>query len=360
MAKPEPVDAATPPAPSQIPSRPGARRARTRPTIKDVAAEAGVSLKTVSRVLNLEPGVAPATAARVAEASERLGFKRNEAAAHLRRLDRSTRLIGLVTEDLANPFYSVLAQAVEEVVRASGYLLMVASSDEDPATEREVIQALCSRRVDGLIVVPTGPDHSFLLPEIAAGTAVVFVDRPALSGQVDTVLAANADGAIQGVRHLLDAGHRRIAYLGDDQAISTAKDRYRGYREAMDAAIGGVDERLVTLGLHDTEAAEAATIDVLSVEPQPTALFCSNNRITVGALRALRRRPVELALVGFDDFELADVLEPGITVVTQDVAALGRTAAELLLGRLGGEDRPASRVVLGTTLVVRGSGEVAP
>jgi LacI family transcriptional regulator len=333
---------------------------RWRPTIKDVAAEAGVSLKTVSRVLNLEPGVAAATSLKVKAAAERLGFQRNETAAQLRRLDQSSRLIGLVIEDLANPFYSTLARGVENVVRGAGYLLMVASSDEDPTVERDVLRALLTRRVDGLIIVPTGPDQSFLLPEIVGGTAIVFVDRPALSGRADVVMAANAEGAVQGVTHLIDFGHRAIGYLGDDQVIATARDRYLGYCDAMASAGLVPDEAFVRLGLHDTAAAEAAVNELLEGEPAPTALFTSNNRITVGALRAMRRHPTPVALVGFDDFELADVVDPGITVVAQDVGAMGRTAAELLLSRLRSAERPVTKVVLGTRLVVRGSGERRP
>jgi LacI family transcriptional regulator len=331
-----------------------------RPTIREVAAESGVSLKTVSRVLNLEAGVARPTAERVMDAVARLGYQRNEGAAHLRRLNGSNRLLGLVTEDLGNPFYSALAGAVEEVARTNGFLLMVASSEEDPEIERAVVAAFCGRRVDGMIVVPTGADHRYLLAEMAAGTAVVFVDRPSLEGQVDTVLTANAEGVERGVAHLVEHGHRRIAYLGDDPAIHTAEERHRGYRQAHERSGLAVDAGVVRLGLHDAPAASEATRELLQLADPPTAFFTGNNRLTVGALRALRghRRPV--ALVGFDDFELADVVEPGITVVTQDVAAMGRTAAELLLRRLGGEQRPATQVTLGTRLVCRGSGELRP
>lgn len=334
---------------------------RARPTIRDVAAEAGVSMKTVSRVLNAEPGVAAVTADRVREAASRLGFQRNEAAANLRRLDRSTRIVGLVTEDLSNPFYSGLASAIEGVTRQHGYLLMVASSDEDAETERDVLSALCTRRVDGLIVVPTGTDHSFLLSEVASGTAVVFVDRPALEGEVDCVVSANAEGAASGVRHLIAQGHRRIAYLGDDPAIFTARERHAGYLAAMAASNAPVDDSLVHLGLHDTVAAESACRALLSRPPDPpTAVFAGNNRLTIGALHAIRDHGRPVALVGFDDFELADVLRPAVTVVAQDVEAIGRTAAELLLRRLAGDRRPAALVTQGTHLIARGSGEVRP
>ena len=206
---------------------------RSRPTIRDVAQAAGVSVKTVSRVLNDEPYVRPKTAAQVRSAATRLGFQRHEAAASLRRLDSSTHVVGLVIEDVSNPFYSIVVRAVEEVARSRGYLLLVASSDEDPQKEREVLRAFCSRRVDALIVVPAGTDHDFLASELEAGTAVVFVDRPGRVGKADSVIAANAAGARRGVEHLASHGHRRIAYIGDAPGIYTADERKRGYLDAL-------------------------------------------------------------------------------------------------------------------------------
>jgi LacI family transcriptional regulator, galactose operon repressor len=329
-----------------------------RPTIRDVAAEAGVSLKTVSRVLNRERWVAPATALRVLAAVDALGYQRHEPAANLRRLGQSTSIIGLVIEDLANPFYSVLARAVEEVARDHQYLLMVACSDEDPAKEVQVIRALCASRVDGLIVVPTGAEHSFLLPEMAAGTAVVFVDRPGVGVDSDTVVATNARGTAEAVTHLLDRGHRRIGYLGDDPEIYTAAERYAGYCRALESAGIEVDEALVKLGVSDVAGAEAAAEELMGRSDPPTAVVGGNNRLTIGALRATRRDGRPVAVVGFDDFELADMLDPPVTVVSQDAFALGHTAAELLFRRLGGDRRPAQQVMLGTTLVIRGSGDV--
>ena len=329
-----------------------------RPTIKDVAAGAGVSLKTVSRVLNGEGSVAPDTALRVRAAVKALGYQRNEPAANLRRRGQSTSIIGLVIEDVANPFYSVLAGAVEQVAHANDCLLMVASSDEDPRQEVEVIRAFCSRHVDGLIVVPTGAEHSFLLPEMAAGTAVVFVDRPGVGVDGDSVVAANASGTAEAVAHLLDQGHVRIGYLGDDPAVYTAAERYAGYRQALEGAGLDLDESLVRLGVSDITAAEASADELITLADPPTALFGGNNRLTIGVLRAARRDGRDVAVVGFDDFELADMLEPPVTVVSQDTFALGRTAAELLFRRLGGDRRPSQHVVLDTTLVIRGSGEV--
>ena len=329
-----------------------------RPTMEDVAAYAGVALKTVSRVVNGEPGVTPGTAERVRAAIDQLGFRRNDSARILRK--GQTASIGLIMEDIGNPFYSVLARAVEDVARDHGHLLFTGSSDEDPARERELALAFCARRVDGLIVIPASDDHTYLLPEITAGIATVFVDRPARLIDADTVLCDNAGGSREGVAHLIRAGHRRIGFIGDSPRIFTSMQRHRGYREAMAAAGLRVDDAWVTMG-SPTTAGVGAELDQMLGGPTPiTALFCGNNRISVTALRRLGGRTRKLALVGFDDFELADMLDPGITVVAQDVARLGRVAAELLFRRLAGDRGPAERIEVVTQLIQRGSGELPP
>jgi LacI family transcriptional regulator len=325
----------------------------------DVARTAGVSLKTVSRVVNEEPGVRPETAELVHDAIRSLGFRRNDMARALRRGQRSQTL-GLIIEDVSNPFYSAIARVVEEVARNRGLLVIIASSDEDPERERDLVRLLCERRVDGLLIVPAGDDQSFLQPELSLGTRAVFIDRPPGRLEADAVLLDNVGGARGGVEHLLAQGHRRIGMVGDAVTIFTAVERLRGYREALEAAGLGVDEALVRLGVHGTTAAEAATRELLALPEPPTALFSGNNRITIGALRALDVHDRRVALVGFDDFELAEMLALPVTVIAYDAAELGRQAAELLARRLAGDARPPGQVVLPTNLIARGSGEVPP
>ena len=329
-----------------------------RPTMKDVAARAGVGLKTVSRVVNGGSGVTPGTAARVAAAIGELGFRRNEGA----RMVRTGRGggVALLLEDLADPFSATLGRAVEDVARRHGSLLFSGSSAEDPALERELALAFCARRVDGLVVVPAGDDHRYLLPELAVGIPAVFVDRPARQIEADAVLSDNAGGAREAVEHLIRHGHRRIGFLGDRPHIHTTAERLRGYREAMAVAGLPVDETWVVTGPTDT-ATVTAEVDRLTSGAAPvTALFTGNNRITFGALQRLPALVARPALVGFDDLELAPLLTPGLTVVAQDPAGLGREAAELLFRRLDGYDGPPQRVVLPTRLIPRGSGESAP
>lgn len=327
-----------------------------RPTMKDVAAEAAVSLKTVSRALGGEPGVKTATRERVVAAAAGLGFRRNDLAASLRRLDRSMATVGLVIEDLANPFYAAVMRGVESVVRAHGNVLLVASSEEDSTLEREIVGTFLSRRVDGLIVVPASPDQSYLARDRAAGLAVVYLDRPPTLADADCVLAANASGAADAVRHLIELGHRRIGYVGDVRSIYTARERHRGYVRALRQASIEPDPALVRHAVADADRAAAVVAELLADPRPPTAIFAGNNRCTIGAVRALAGLRPQIGLVGYDDFELADLLDPPVTVVANDARALGRAAAERLLARIDGDSSEPQRIVLPARLIVRERG----
>lgn len=341
-------------------SKTGATATAVRPTMRDVASRAGVSLKTVSRVLNGEPGVVASTSERVRLAVSELGFTRNDIAAGLRRRGQGTASVGLIIEDVANPFYSSLTGAVEERARARGHVLFAGNSSANPVQERQLVQAFCARRVDGLIIVPAGDDHSYLGAEIARGTNVVFADRLPASIDADAVVTANAEGAASGVTHLVKHGHRRIAFIGDAVSVWTAAERLAGYRKALKDNNIPDDAVLVRVGVRDTDAAERAVRDLLALPAPPTAVFAGNNLLTVGAYRAIRGRQPRVALVGFDDFALADLLDPPVTVVAQDAAALGRASADLLFARLDDPHRDTRIETLPTRLLVRGSGEVRP
>jgi LacI family transcriptional regulator len=323
--------------------------------MRDVAHTAGVSLKTVSRVINEEAGVAPETAARVAEAIADLGFERNDLARSLRQ-GRSSSTLGLIIEDVGNPFYFTVAQAVEATARDRGFLLITASAREDAERERELVSALLRRRVDALLVVPAGPDHRY----ISTSARTVFLDRPPRGVAADTVLLDNVGGARRAVEHLIEQGHERIGCVADAAELYTASERLAGYREALSAAGLPEDPALVISGNRDAAAAQAAVDHLLAMpsKRRPTAVFAANNRNTVGALHALAGRERPAALVGFDDFELADLL--GTTVVRGDPWRLGKQAAALAFGRLDGDDRAPLVIALPTELVARGSGEVAP
>jgi LacI family transcriptional regulator len=328
--------------------------------MRDVASTAGVSLKTVSRVVNGEAGVRADTAARVEAAIARLGFARNDVARSLR--DGKANALGLVIEDVANPFYSAIARTVEDAAHARNHILITGSCEEDPERERELVLRLLRRSVDALLVVPAGSDHRYLLPEVGAGTPVVFLDRPARGIDVDTVLLDNLGGARAATEHLLDQGHERIAFVGDPPSLYTAQERLAGYREALQRAGRTPDDALISLGSHDAASAERAVRDLLALPKtsRPTALFTANNRNTVGALRALRDETQPVALVGFDDFELADMLPVPVTVVRHDPAEMGRIAADLAYARLDGDDGLPQKRTIACEVVARGSGELGP
>jgi LacI family transcriptional regulator len=332
-----------------------------RPTMTDVARAANVSLKTVSRVVNEERSVSGPTLLSVQQAIRDLGYRRNEHARALRE-GRLSRMLGLVTKDVSNPFYAALARGVEEEVRDRALLVVAGSTDEDSERERALLELLCECRVGGLLVVPTGPDHSFLASELALGTPVVFVDRPPCHLAADTILIDNVGGARAAVLHLVAHGHRRVAYVGDLAGVFTTVGRLQGYREALVAAGLPFDQELVRLGCHDSKSAEAAIIDLLSLPVPPTAVFTGNNRITSGVLRALAGVAVARppAMVAFDDFELAPLLSPPVTVVAYDPVELGRRAARLICERLDGDAGPPRRIVVPTRLIPRGSGEAGP
>jgi LacI family transcriptional regulator len=329
--------------------------------MRDVAALAGVGLKTVSRVINDEPGVSSDLAAKVRRAAARLDYQPNLTASNLRRVGQKTATIGLLLQDIANPFSSALHRAVEDAARARGVDVFSGSVDEDPERERRLAAKFAARRVDGLIIVPASHDQSYLVNDRRAGMALVFVDRPPELIDADAILADNVGGARMGVRHLVESGHRRIAYLGDDQTISTAQERFFGYRRALEDAGVPLPASLVRHDLGDVGAAEGAAFELVTGPDVPSAIFASQNLVTVGAIRALRRTGMQhdVAIVGFDDFMLADLLEPPITVVAQDPTAMGRTAAEVLFRRLDGDLSPTARTIVETRLLVRGSGEIA-
>jgi LacI family transcriptional regulator len=333
-----------------------------RATMRDVAALAGVSLKTVSRVVNGTTTVDEALAARVRRAAAQLNYRHNMTASNLRRGDRRSFMIGLMLEDVSNPYSSVIYRAVEDVARERGVGVLAGSLDEDPVRERELAATLVGRRVDGLIMVPAGRDHSYLRDEQEIGTAVVFVDRPPALLPADAVLADNARGAMTAVRHLVTHGHRRIAFLGDLATIATAQERHAGYLDALREAGLPADPAIVRRDLRTAEAARDAATELLTGPEPPTALFSSQNLVTLGAVRALRACGAQhrTAMVGFDDLLLADLLDPPVTVVAQDVQAIGTLAAQILFRRIDGDTSPPRAHVIPTRLIPRGSGEIPP
>ena len=327
-----------------------------RPTLHDVARRAGVSPRTVSRSVDNDPHVAPETKQRIAGIINELGYRRNENARALKAGDR-TSTIALVTEDLANPFYSAIARALGTAAAEYKTDLFVASSEEDPDREQVMVLGLLGRRVDGIVLVPTASDHTWLQREIDSGTAVVCVDRPAPGLSVDTVVLDNAAGSAAAVGQLLLAGHQRIALLGDDSGIWTVQQRMDGYRRALTSAGVRIDPQLLSLNSRTPVDAARAVDAMMRLEDPPTAVFCINNRITLGAVLRLAALDRRLDVAGFDDFESSALAPWPLTLATYDATEMGRQAAELLFDRINHPaGSPPRHVVVPVTLLQIGRG----
>lgn len=334
-----------------------------RPTMKDVAGAAGVSFKTVSRVVNREDGVSDQLTERVVAAIEKLGYQPDDRAQRLRRGGQLSATIGLIHADIANPFFAAVHSGVEQVARERSCLILSGSSDHEPDRQQEIVRAFAGRRVDGLIVVPVGDTSTLptaspaVEAEIARGTPVVFVDRdPGLVG--DVVASDHFGGARRATEHLVKAGHRAIAFLGSRGQVYSAAERRRGFTETMQRA--SLATEMMAFDIRSAAEAEQVVAKLLHASEPPTAIFAAQNYLSIGTARALHRagRQHDVAMVGFDDFEMADVVEPGITVMAQDGVALGRRAGELLFARLDDRARKPRRDVIPVTLLARGSGEI--
>ncbi len=324
----------------------------SRPTMADVATLAHVSIKTVSRVVNREDGVRPETARRVREVIEQLGFHRNEGASTLRK-GRSTS-IGLIVEDLANPWYSHLASSIEQEARLHQHLLVSASAEGSSERESQLVDALVARRVEGLIVVPATAEPSEAIRRAALDIPVVCVDSPSPGLAVDAVLGDNDGGTRSAVEHLAARRHERIGFLGDDAAIWTAQRRCTAFVAACES-LGLPGPSRTALGPYRPDEV-TAMLREWGCGPAPvTALVTGNNRVTLDVLRAMRQLGSTFALVGYDDFELADFLEPPVTVIHQDPAALGQRAVQQIFARLDGDTSAPRTFVVPTLLIVRGS-----
>ncbi|MDH3682015.1 MAG: LacI family transcriptional regulator [Acidimicrobiia bacterium] len=328
--------------------------------MRDVANAAGVSLKTVSRVVNNEASVTAGLEQRVRSAIRALGYQPDDRARYLRRAATGSRSLGFVQTDVANPFFAAMFRGLEDVVRAEGFLVFAGSSDADPDREEELVRAFIARRVDGLVIASARSDLSFLAAEVEHGTPLVFVDLEPAIDLGDVVRTDHYGGAAMATRHLLEHGHRRIAFLGDSPMFFSARERRRAFVDVM--AEAGCPTPWLLTDLTTPEESEAAAHELLNRADRPTALFTAQNFVTIGAVKAMHGLGVqhEIALVGFDDVDIAELVEPKLTVVPQDPGALGRLAGERLFARLASTGRPFERTVLESKLIPRGSGEIRP
>lgn len=330
--------------------------------MRDVAERAGVSFKTVSRVVNAEGGVSEVLADRVAGAISELGYRPDERARRLRQSDAKTGAIGFVIVDVSNPFFSSVLRGIEEVATAHDSIVMSGSTDGDKDRERQLIDAFVSRRVDGLIVVPEGSTDNTLRVEIERGTPIVFVDLEPSELTADLVRSDHHLGSVAATEHLIAHGHRDIAFFGDHPDISSSRLRRAGYEQALTAVGIDIDEnRIVQDRLRPDEWRDVIRT-YLETHERPTAIFSAQNFVTVGCTQALHDLDLHttIAQVGFDEIELGDVVTPGITTVPQHPLDLGRRAAQTLFNRIGGDRGDVTKEIIASPIIQRGSGEIRP
>ena len=327
---------------------------RGKPTMNDVAGEAGVSLGTVSKVLNADATVAPALRARVLAACERLNYRRNRIAASLR--SRQTHTIGLIVPDILNTFYAALAEKVENLATSAGYTLMVVTTGENPQAARERIGVLKERQVDGMIVIPSLDGSEVLAPAIGSDMPCVIADRISAEDAYPSVATDNFDAAYQGARHLLSLGHRKITLAVNTPRLWNTRERIGGFERALAEAKGRGEVRQVGMTVEEARI----SLEALCRERErPTALFTSNNLVTLGALRALQNCqvdvPGDMSLLAFDDFEWLSLLKPAVTAIRQPVDQIAIEAWRLMSHLIGGRSISTPHIRAGGQLIIRES-----
>lgn len=315
-------------------------------TIYDVAAKAGVSPATVSRVFN-GIKVTPDRVQAVRRAAEELGFVPNRNARRLR--TSSSEIIAMMVPDIENPFFTVMTRAVEDVARAEGYSVMLCNTDEDPEREQEYLRAAVSDPVAGIIMVPSSRTTNLDLA-LERGVPVVCVDRRAPGNAVDAVVADNIGGAVAGTQLLFDAGYRRVGCVSGPERVETAEDRAEGWRRAVEQATGlPPDPQLLRRAEFTVAGGEEATRALLDLDEPPDAIFAANNKLSAGLIRVLADRgllPPKTGVMAFGGLPLVLLSPMGIMVTHLPTRELGLRSASMLLERIHGLKSPARDIVL--------------
>lgn len=329
-------------------------------TIKDVALKAGVSTAAVSHVINESRAVSIDTKKKVRHAIKALRYRPDGIARSLR--VNQTGTIAVLIADVTNPFFADFVRGVEDEAHRRGerYNLLLCNTEENGERERRAIELVLERRIDGIVMAPAGGNETLLAELVESGLPLVFGDRRLKGVAADTVVANNFEAAAGLARHLISLGHRRIGLLDADLSASAIHDRVAGFRSAMTEAGLTLDPAHVVTSASNIPAATAAGSVLLATSPRPEAVFCTNNFMTLGMVRAVQEQgldcPRDIAVVGFDDFPWATAFRPRLTVVAQPAYEIGREAATLLFDRISGRRTgPTVQMVLDTTLVIRDS-----
>lgn len=325
--------------------------------MRDVAAAAGVSVTTVSHVLNNTRPVSPELRRRVEAAVAAAGYTTNSVARAL--ATRNTMLIGVVMSFLSNPFFAPLVSSIEKTARRHGYTLLLTDNHENATDETTQVRIMLDRRVDGVVLAPASTHPERILDLLAQrGVPTVLVDRFA-DNRFDEVGVENIESTASLVRHLVEHGHSRIGFVSGKAGLSTTTERLAGYRLGLERTGLPYDRRLVRSGSSRTEPAREAVKVMLDTPNPPTAVIPANNAMTIGVLRGLRERgarvPDDIAVAAFDDFAWADLMNPGITAIAQPIPEMGNVAANLLIKRIAGDEGPPLQRTLAPTLHQRES-----
>ncbi len=326
-------------------------------TILDVANFAGVSPATVSRVLNNYPHISDEVRRAVQDAITHLSYEPNRVAQRLRAT--RSKLIGIIVTDITNPFFNMIMSSIESVFFDKGLSVLMSNTTANPQKELDYLTMMENEEVAGLVIAPTSENVDRIAEMAASGLPIVVIDRRLSNAQVDMVLADNLSGAQAAVEHLINLGHRRIGHIGGRMRLTSGRERYLGYKQAMEKHNLPVPEGWVRFGDHRDESGYIHALELLDENDPPTAWFIANNMMTLGALNALhdrgKRIPEDVAIVGFDDMPWAVSLNPPLTVVSQPTLEIGNRAANMLLERIEQPDLPPRTEILETKLVVRAS-----
>ena len=319
-----------------------------RPTVKDVAALAGVSVATVSRALNGFKSVDPALGERVLSAVRDLGYRRDGLARGLRR--QVNTVIGMLIPDIENPFFTAMVRGAEDAAYRGGHLLMLCNTDDNLEKEKAYIDVLLGQSVAGLLLVAADEEHSDVRPLIKWGTPVVAVDRPGHKHPLDAVLVDNIAGARHAVHWLIGQGYTRIASIAGPERTTTGLERLTGYRQALVAAGISLQDDLVVHGDFHVDSGYLAASQLLDQDPAPEAIFVANNQMTMGAIAAITDRglevPADVAIACFDQLPTAVRWHDAIVTIEQPAYDMGRAAVEILLRRIAGDARPVTEIRL--------------
>lgn len=324
--------------------------------IKDVAEKAGVSVATVSRVINHNPNVKKHLRQRVLQAIEEMGYLPSGIARSMR--NQSVPVVGLIISDIQNPFFTSLVRAVEDVALENDYTVLLCNSDEDPQKEQLYIDVLARERIAGIIIIPSHENCCQSLKKLKV--PVVLVDRKLKSLKCDSVVLDNVCGAKEAIDHLIEMGHRRIGFVGAPLNVSVGFERFTGYQAALKDHGIPINETLIQIGNFKEEGGFQATKKLLEQDPRPTAIFSVNNLMTMGALKAIYEMnlkiPDDISIIGFDDMPWLSLINPPLTAIRQPVYEIGAEAARLLFSRINEEiENPPIHLVLKPELIVRGS-----